>query len=308
MKKKVCLLLLFPLLCAVFSSCDSGKAGDGTTEESISGAASTETSSAEADVTDETTSGMTSEKETDTTEADPPKDYEKKSVIGFLKIASAPVGETMYVWGGGWNEEDTGAGIEAVTLGVSPRWSEFATLQDEKYDYKSTKYQIHDGLDCSGYIGWAVYNVLESENGHEGYVLSSTSMASAYADIGLGKFTDKKDVKDWRAGDIMSMKGHAWISLGQCEDGSVLLLHSSPPGVAFCGTELPDGGESEAVRLAEQIMREHYPDWYGKYPNCSRPYSYLTESSSMRWNENVLSDNEKVRNMSAYEIAKLIFE
>ena len=54
-----------------------------------------------------------------------------KSLLGFLQIAVQPVGQTMYVWGGGWNEEDTGAGAEAVTLGVSPAWAEFAAKQDE---------------------------------------------------------------------------------------------------------------------------------------------------------------------------------
>ncbi len=251
--------------------------------------------------------------DTSVTETDPPETHlpdetPERSLLAFLKIAAMPVGSTMYIWGGGWNEEDTGAGIEAVTLGVSGRWSEFASMQDKNYDYKTTRYQIHDGLDCSGYIGWAVYNVLEDESGREGYVLSSTKMASHYAGLGLGDFTEKNDVTDWRAGDIMSMKGHAWIAVGTCADGSVLMLHSSPPGVIFCGTSLADGGESDAVRLSESLMSEHFPDWYAKYPKCSRPYSYLTDSSSMRWHSDVLSDDEGLYDMTADEIAKLIFD
>ena len=46
----------------------------------------------------------------------------------FLRTALLPVGSTMYVYGGGWNEADTGAGIEAVTLGVSAEWAEFAAM------------------------------------------------------------------------------------------------------------------------------------------------------------------------------------
>lgn len=34
----------------------------------------------------------------------------QKTLQNFLTIAIQPVGQTMYVWGGGWNEEDTGAG------------------------------------------------------------------------------------------------------------------------------------------------------------------------------------------------------
>ena len=47
------------------------------------------------------------------------------SLERFLEIAIEPVGQTMYVWGGGWNEEDTGAGVEAVTIGVSDHWASF---------------------------------------------------------------------------------------------------------------------------------------------------------------------------------------
>ena len=75
-----------------------------------------------------------------------------------------PIGKTMYIYGGGWNENDTGAGIEAMTLGIDPKWAEFAQKQDSSYnfkdyDYKQNKEYIHLGLDCSGYIGWLLYNI-----------------------------------------------------------------------------------------------------------------------------------------------------
>lgn len=232
---------------------------------------------------------------------------EKPSILDFLRIATQPVGSTMYVWGGGWNEEDTAAGVEAVTIGVSPVWAEFASKQDASYDYNSTKYQIHDGLDCSGYIGWAVYNVLETENGQEGYVLSSTQMASNFANRGLGTYIPATSMNEWQAGDIMSMDGHAWIVVEMCEDGSVLMLHASPPGVIFSGTKLPNGNKSQAISLAEQIMSTHYPEWYAKYPDCARAYSFLTKSSAMRWNRETLSDDENLSGMLADEIVKLLY-
>lgn len=236
-----------------------------------------------------------------------PQEPEQVSILDFLEIAAAPVGSTMYVWGGGWNEADTGAGIEAVTLGLSERWAAFAKEQDSGYNYKDHRYQIHDGLDCSGYVGWAVYNVMETENGGEGYVSSSTGMAQALADRGLGEYISREDMDRWLPGDIMSMKGHVWISLGMCGDGSVLLLHSSPPGVIFCGTALADGSDSQAVKLAQTIMSTHYPDWYARYPDCSRPASYLEKSSAMRWNTNVLADEEGIRQMSAEQVVNLLF-
>ena len=236
-----------------------------------------------------------------------PQEPEQVSILDFLEIAAAPVGSTMYVWGGGWNEADTGAGIEAVTLGLSERWAAFAKEQDSGYNYKDHRYQIHDGLDCSGYVGWAVYNVMETENGGKGYVSSSTGMAQVLADRGLGEYISREDMDRWLPGDIMSMKGHVWISLGMCGDGSVLLLHSSPPGVIFCGTALADGSDSQAVKLAQTIMSTHYPDWYARYPDCSRSASYLEKSSAMRWNTNVLADKEGIRQMSAEQVVNLLF-
>lgn len=241
------------------------------------------------------------------TEPPPSSETAQKSLLDFLKIAVQPVGSTMYVWGGGWNEADDGAGIEAVTLGVSERWAEFAAAQDSSYDYHDTEYQIHDGLDCSGYVGWAVYNVLETENGRDGYVLGATKMAKNYADRGLGEYIPTSDLTEWMPGDIMSMDGHVWIVVGMCDDGSVLFLHASPPGVIFCGTALPDGSKSQAVALAEQIMSTHYPAWYEKFPNCSRSHSYLTRSWAMRWSRDVLCDDEDLCGMTAEQIVNMIY-
>ncbi len=241
------------------------------------------------------------------TTATQPQEPEQPSILHFLQIAAQPVGKTMYVWGGGWNKEDTGAGIDAVRLGLGQRWEEFASRQDETYDYNTTRYQIHDGLDCSGYVGWAVYNTLETENDREGYVYTSTQVAQKLADRGFGEFIPLGKLTTWLPGDVMSMKGHCWIVVGMCDDGSVLLLHSSPPGVRFCGTVLPDGSKSQAVALAERIMKEHYPDWYRRYPDCTTPISYLRKSSAMRWSLDVLCDDENLREMGAEAVVSAIF-
>ncbi len=233
----------------------------------------------------------------------------KKSLLDFLKIAVQPVGSTMYVWGGGWNEEDTGAGIEAVTLGLSPAWAEFAAQQDSSYNYRDVMYHVHKGLDCSGYIGWAVYNTFETENGKSGYVFSATGMAAKYAELGFGTYIPTEEVfGKWQAGDIMSMKGHVWIVAGVCEDGSVLMLHASLPGVAFSGTKLENGQNSQAVALAKEIMSTYYPEWYAKYPNCAKDYEYLTISSAMRWSRDVLRDDERLSEKNAKEIVELLFK
>lgn len=215
----------------------------------------------------------------------------------LLVTAFHPMGETMYIWGGGWNEEDTGAGPDATTLGLSPLWAEFAKDQTLDYDYHNYKYEIHKGLDCSGYIGWVIYNLFETENGQEGYVMKSSKMAENFADRGWGTYTRAEEVTEWLPGDIMSMDGHVWMSLGSMEDGSVVILHSSITGVFVAGTSLEDGEDSQAVKLAEKFMAMYYPDWYERFPDCSRPYRYLTESDRFRWDDKVLEDKWNLKGL-----------
>lgn len=229
----------------------------------------------------------------------------------FLKTALEPVGSTMYVWGGGWNREDTGAGREACTIGVSPQWKKFFELQNEDYNYRDTRYQISNGLDCSGYVGWCIYNILNTEDGKSGYVMSAGKMAFDFASRGWGAYRTKEQVADYRAGDIMSSGSHVWIAVGQCTDGSAVLLHSSPPGVQLCGTPSQDGTEdSEAVTLAASYMKEYYPDWYAKYPVCSRGRNYLTDYAQMRWDASgsaVMTDPDGYLNMTAEQILQDLF-
>ena len=226
-----------------------------------------------------------------------------RTLTFFLKNALLPVGSTMYVYGGGWNEADTGAGVEAVTLGLSPAWEQFAAKQDASYDHTNYRYHIHKGLDCSGYVGWVLYNTLEEQSGCAGYVMPAARMAETFAAWGFGTLLpeDKKNI--FLPGDIVSMKDHVWISLGTCQDGSVLLVHASPPGVSLCGTCLEVDGtmpeqKSQAVWLAEQYMQTCFPNWYKRYPNCSRGSFYKTQSTVMRWNHKVLADPDGIQNFT----------
>lgn len=212
-----------------------------------------------------------------------------RTLKNFLITAAAPVGSTMYIYGGGWNEADDGAGEEAMAIGLSPRWQQFFEEQGEDYDFRRFTCR-HDGLDCSGYVGWVLYNTVWREGGHEGYVLPSRQMAGTFAARGWGSYRPAGEVRDYRPGDIMSSaKGHVYIVVGQCADGSLVLLHSSPPGVMLTGTATITGNmDSAAVSLAKYYLKAHYPDWYRKYPDCGRDASYLTDYDQMRWDLSAL--------------------
>lgn len=239
--------------------------------------------------------------------------YPRSTLKQLLLTALEPVGSTMYVWGGGWDEADVGAGIDARTLGVSPRWKQFFQNQTSSYNYQNTRYQIRNGLDCSGYVGWCIYNIMETRNGRSGYVMYAQQMAQNFASRGWGKYAAPSAVRNHRAGDIMSTSsGHVWIAVGSCTDGSVVLLHSSPPGVQLVGTPTPSGnGNSRAVYLARYYMKKYFPEWYRKFPNCSRGISYLTQYSQMRWDitgNAVMTDPDDYRNKTADQILKDLFK
>ena len=138
-------------------------------------------------------------------------------------------------------------------------------------------------------------------------MVKSTCMALNYSKRGWGKFTKIGKVRDWKAGDIMSKEGHVWMVVGSCNDGSVVFLHSTPPGVSLAGTLLADGSESEATKLAERYMRIYFPGWQERYPDCSKDYAYLTDSASMRWNRKTLSDEEGLTDMTAAEVLAWMF-
>lgn len=92
---------------------------------------------------------------------------------------------------------------------------------------------------------------------------------------------------------------------------SVVLLHSSPPGVQLAGTPGRTGKtESKAVKLATSYMKKYYPGWYKKYPNCAKGSQYLTQYAQMRWNITgaaIMTDPDGYRNMSADKILKDLF-
>ncbi|MBR1738579.1 MAG: hypothetical protein IJ736_16505 [Firmicutes bacterium] len=216
----------------------------------------------------------------------------------LIETAFLPVGKTMYIYGGGWNEEDNGSGEDGMRLGISKKWVDYFMKQDKDYDYTKTRYLLGMGLDCSGYIGWLVYNLFPNKNG---YVKKACTMAEYLSSLGFGTYTEKENVKDHIIGDIMSGSGHVYMVLGSCSDGSIVIVHSSPNGVQVNGTvDISGNKKSKAAAIAEKYMKKNHPIWYERYDKYYRGEEYLKEYSSMRWT--VLSDSENYREKSIEEI------
>ena len=241
----------------------------------------------------------------------------QSTIKNFLQTAFTPIGSTMYVWGGGWNRADTAAGKEARQIGTCLRWRKFAKNKTARYNYRDYRYQIHNGLDCSGYVGWCIYNIRNVEDNRKGYVYSASKQAKKFADMGWGTYVERQNVTDYRAGDIMSSTcsccGHVYIVIGQCKDGSVVLVHSSPSGVQISGTATREGKvKSEAYLLAQRYMKRYYKRWHDRYPDVGKGNSYLTHYAQMRWRTEgediILSDPDGYQNMDAASILKDLYK
>ena len=54
----------------------------------------------------------------------------EKTIKNLLSTAFAPVGSTLYVYGGGWNWQDNGSGNEASSIGLSKECASFFYSHD----------------------------------------------------------------------------------------------------------------------------------------------------------------------------------
>ena len=271
----------------------------------------------------------------------------EKTILNYLKTALAPVGTCLYVYGGGWNWQNTKAGTQAVSIGLPVTWTEFFQMQDSDYVFRKKNTEDPDdpqhsyfpymhyneyyyaGADCSGYLGWVLYNVLNEESGGNGYVMTSTETALTYSNNGWGTYTrDLKkpadhDTSAFLPGDIVSISGHVWICLGTCRDGSIVILHSSPTDSRTGGhgggvqmSALGDSEDCEAYKLVCDYMSTWYPDWYERYQPVLKPFAtYADMMSDINAGKfsfdvsgaGILSDPDGVRSMTPDEILAMVY-
>ena len=272
----------------------------------------------------------------------------EKTLKNFLTTALQPVGTTLYIYGGSWDWQDEGSSLQATTIGIPQSWIDFYQYQNADYTYcdkddneanknPSNSYYpygewnqyYYGGADCSGYVGWVIYNTLNKENGKDGYVMGATKMAKTFAENGWGTWTQdvkipiNRDESDFKVGDIFSMNGHVWISFGTCDDGSIVITHSTPsksingqPGGGIQISAIGPSEDCEAYQLAKKYMEKYYPDWCKRYKVIlKKPEDYIkfkkdSAAGKFSWNlENgILTDPDGYVNKKPAEILKDIFQ
>lgn len=231
-----------------------------------------------------------------------------KTIKNYLAGALQPVGQALYVWGGGWTD--------STRKGVSPTWTQWYASQDSSYDYNNYRdlsvANRQKGLDCSGFVGWAAYQVMHTQSGvGSGYTVVSGQVGSYYNSLGWGSIVTQSTLAstDYKLypGDVGYNDGHTWIVLGQCSDKSVVIVHSTPQaGCQISGTPTPAGNySSEAIALAQKYMSK-YPG-YTKYDYHTSSGNYIRQGNFLRWNTSTLSDPDGYRNMSAAQILADLF-
>ena len=235
----------------------------------------------------------------------------QKTITNYLLGAVQPVGQALYIWGGGWND--------ATRKGVSPLWKQWYDSQNlNTYDYNNYRdlstTNRAKGLDCSGFVGWAAYQVMQTQSGvGGGYTVVSGEVGSSYQDRGWGTVLTQANLSadNWRlkAGDVGYNSGHTWIVIGQCSDKSVVIVHSTPQaGCQIAGTPTPDGSYgSQAIELARKYMTRY--EGYNQYPSIYHPSSgnYIRNGNYLRWNSSTLSDPDGYLNMTADQILADMF-
>jgi hypothetical protein len=119
----------------------------------------------------------------------------------------------------------------------------------------------------------------------------------------------------------MSMDGHTWVSLGTCDDGSVVILHSTPsmsrsgqPGGGVQISALGPDENCDAYALADEYMQKYFT-WFERYPACVRdPAAYFAfedeDGGAFTWDtegDEGLTDPDGLQNMGPKEVLELLF-
>ena len=273
-----------------------------------------------------------------------------KTLKNFIATAFQPVGTALYVFGGAWDYQDVGTAFEGRTIGLSKDWIKFFDEQTVNYTYRDdnkkneTYYPFNGfnqyfyaGIDCSGFVGWAIYNTLNTESlAGIGFVMYASDIANFMSQLEYGNWIhrvkgwsdENPDYKLWanevRVGDIISTDGHVMIVLAKCDDGSFIIIHSTPNdsktgcpggGVQMSAVNPKDeiSNDCEAFYLSQEYMQKYYIKWSERYNVkmmfLSSVFDFRDEKTGLfHWNINgKISDPDNYHQKNAKEILKDLF-
>lgn len=79
---------------------------------------------------------------------------------------------------------------DATRKGISPKWKQWYDSNSSSYNYRYymdlSEATEQKGLDCSGFVGWSVYQIMQSRSGGPMYTDVSGNLGSLYSGKGMG--------------------------------------------------------------------------------------------------------------------------
>ena len=275
-----------------------------------------------------------------------------KTIKNYIGTALSAVGSSLYIFGGTWNWQSNDNSLLSSHIGIPQSWIDFFNIHDASYSYKEYVYKnksvinkklsyypfnkintyYYAGVDCSAFMGWVLYNILHTKSNLQHKTTISSLITSDYLSKGWGKTLTAYELKkpknyknsQYKVGDIVSTKGHCWICLGTCNDGSIIFVHSSPGKESRLGelyrgsgpqiSAIGNNDQCDAYKLADYYMKKYYPKWYKRYKIYLVSYEDYTnfansQNALFRWDTSgsFMSDPENYQNKKPEEILKDIF-
>ena len=277
-----------------------------------------------------------------------------RTLKNFISTAFQPVGTTLYVFGGGWDFQDVGTSYEGRTIGISKNWVKFFDDQNTSYTYRDDEHYnntyypfgeynlyYYAGLDCSGFVGWSIYNNIYKDSlSHPGFVTNAKKIANNLEKENYGIWMHTVNgstysnpnytllANELKVGDILSTSGHVMIVLGKCNDGSFIILHSTPSksksgkpggGVQMSAVNTKESGSTncEAYKLCDEFMKKYFKKWSERYnvvvTATETVFNFKDDvptTGLFHWDltNGIITDPDNYTLKSASEILKDLFE
>ena len=133
--------------------------------------------------------------------------------------------------------------------------------------------------------------------------------------------------EELKVGDILSTSGHVMIVLGKCEDGSFIIIHSTPSnsktnypggGVQLSAVNPKNSGDKncEAYNLCKKYMEKYFKKWSKRYEAVVTKTEIVfnfddeyPDTGIFHWEvtNGIISDPDHYLNKTAKEILENLF-